>query len=414
MKRISTAIFLILSLCYGLLFATNIITVHGLSSGDLFEMRENSLLTYSLIAVFLLLLSICLVNFFGIGGGKHPAEFWIILALMLYSVGSGAFSILAYGDVRFVVKTLGYGNINVLTFMAYYFCGRKELLSRSFLTNYALVIFLVTGCLFLVSYSRDSGYYGEYIFGDFHSIFQTLPWLLSYGSKNLRVVFLFVMGILVAYGGKRSIFISYIGATVAYFFVKNVFVEKKFRLLYIFGFPVVLVAIFALLFLFADFSYIASRMNNIGYDQGSGRLALWNYAYSMYIGSPPLLRIFGHGPSGTLEALNLVNLMGLGSFHNEFLDILYNYGVVGLAMFVSLIVLSVMRLFRMLKADFEFAPAYAAWLSCFFVMACVSIFFSNCVSGELFFSFWGYMSGTFLSKKSGKFPPVPRGTMSRQ
>ncbi len=392
MKHVNTAIFLMLMFCYAFITVVHIVAGQGLSEASIYEVKENSFQMYLCIAAFLLTVLVFLGNFFSLK--KYSAEFWVMLAYMSYSVVCTSLSTLGYGSIKYTGTALIYGNLPILFFMAYYFCGRRTLLPNFFMVNYAMLLFLINSVFVFMSYFMWTEYSRGFVLMQFYQVFLLLPWLLIYNVKVFRIVLILMMGGVVAYASKRGAFICYVGGVILYFFVKNVFIENKFRALHIIGLPVILTIMGVIVFFFIDFSYLLDRMDRLDEDAGSGRLYIWQYVYDMYANSDLLSQMLGHGGYyGSRELLMSGNLAH--GAHNDFLSALYDYGLVGFIMLISLFVLSIKRLWQMLKFKFEFAPAYAMWLFCFFVLANISALFCSPIEAASFFSFWGYVLGVF-------------------
>ena len=393
MRYINTVLFFAVIFCYAFLTIVHIVSWQGLSEASIYVSKPNSFHMYLSIVLFVLLALFFLGNFFSLK--KYPAEVWILFAYMVYNVICTCISTFGFGSIKYTGTGVIYSNIPILFFFAFYFCARQSFINKFLLENYILLLFIINGLLGVSSYFMWAAYSDEYVLMQFYQIFLVLPWLLVYNVKIFRVVLILTMGLFVAYAAKRGAFICYVGGIIIYFFIKNVFIENKYRALHIFGLPVVLIFIFSMLFYFFDFSYVLDRIDTIESDAGSGRLYIWQFLIREYFSSDILSQILGHGGYYASKEVLLVSALAYGA-HNDFLAALYDYGLVGFLMLLSLFALSSMRFLQMLKSKYEYTPAFAVWLFCFFVLANISALFSSGIESLSFFSFWGYFLGSFL------------------
>ncbi|MGN1369981.1 MAG: O-antigen ligase family protein [Aristaeellaceae bacterium] len=139
---------------------------------------------------------------------------------------------------------------------------------------------------------------------------------------------------------------------------------------------------------------LLERMNAAvsGADNGSGRFDIWRDTLEA-IGNEDLLTILiGRG----YRAVSVnARYSHLSESHNEFLQVLFDYGVCGLLMLIAICISLVRTGFRMRKAQYEFATAY--WISL------IIFFLSSMVSMTLIYpywfigmaSFWGFTMADF-------------------
>lgn len=134
---------------------------------------------------------------------------------------------------------------------------------------------------------------------------------------------------------------------------------------------------------------ILDRLSNIQDDGGSGRDIVWAYTWRMITEEPnvfPLL--FGHG----FNAVYSDSMLGL-SAHNDFLEIIYDYGLIGLLLYLALYV----QLFSYYKRIKKLLPNIAGAFAASIVLPlCISMIAHLVINPSLFMFlclFWGLCIG---------------------
>ena len=195
-----------------------------------------------------------------------------------------------------------------------------------------------------------------------------LPTLLLTPHKWLRYVGLIITGLVLFSSFKRGGVIAFVLAIVAYLFVKEVLVERKFTRLLVF--LIALIALFIIL-IFVDNAMgniISERILNIREDGGSGRDQVWATTWNMIKTSNSEHLIYGHGYDGVLKNSPL----GI-SAHNDFLEIMYNYGIVGFIPYLILHIQLMKQVFASIRVRNEYAAIIAFTYTIFFIMSMISI-----------------------------------------
>ncbi len=220
-------------------------------------------------------------------------------------------------------------------FFAYYALAKSRMVGKKTILLGQHIILLSVIVLFGSIYKylnlTESGYTNVYF------IFFPVMWCMLLRSRLLQLVIFFAVGIVVVYTNKRGVMLAF-GATVLFFYaVKNFFIEKKFRLLFFIVMPLVIAAMGYTLYNISGGidSSLNTRFSNISTDGGSGRTYIWRAIIDAYFENSVLWQIFGSGYYG------VVNLMR-GAFvgaHNDYLEALYNYGIVGFGSIIAMFVL---------------------------------------------------------------------------
>lgn len=195
--------------------------------------------------------------------------------------------------------------------------------------------------------------------------------------KFLGIAICLVPSILVA---KRGPFIGITAAVVAYYILSMKESVNKSKLIISTAIVLVLVN-YALKNLDTD---LLERIATMDEDQGSGRLDIFSAVISAISNNTFFEHLFGHG------VYKQYATQGDLSAHNDFLEMYWNYGLLGFVMYISLIV----KLFKIDKLyhryKLESRPAFFASLLQFVLMS----LFTNMIFAPSYIAsfalFWSY------------------------
>ena len=130
---------------------------------------------------------------------------------------------------------------------------------------------------------------------------------------------------------------------------------------------------------------IFDRLANIEEDGGSGRDEVWKHTWGMIVHSGPLSLLFGHG-FNSVYSDSVLEL----SAHNDFLEIIYDYGFVGFIIYISLYV----KLFKYYKKMNIYMPEIAGPFAASIAMALSISMMAHLVINPMLFMFltmfWGF------------------------
>ena len=150
----------------------------------------------------------------------------------------------------------------------------------------------------------------------------------------------------------------------------------------------VIVVYYLIVFLSDYNEYIIEKFSSARDDEGSGRFKIWNDVLSMYWESNPMAMFFGHGylavGADSPEKLTA---------HNDYLEVLYDYGLIGITLLVALLVNLVRYTRRLARRKSELAAPLSASLALFFIVSMMSHVIIYFAFFSLFGSFWGYIVG---------------------
>ena len=194
-----------------------------------------------------------------------------------------------------------------------------------------------------------------------------LPIVLFASTNWIKILALLVTATVVFSSFKRGGSIALIGATVVYLFVKNILLERKFSKLIWF---ITIIFLLMLLLIYIDNAMgniISERIMNITEDGGSGRDEVWATTWKMIKRSDFGHLILGHG----YDAVSKNSLLEL-SAHNDFLEVLYNYGIISLIPYLLIHIHLIKQICKSIKEQDKCAPIMSFTYVIFIVLSMIS------------------------------------------
>lgn len=135
-------------------------------------------------------------------------------------------------------------------------------------------------------------------------------------------------------------------------------------------------------------------------DTGSGRTKIWS-SYIDYMMSDNIINtFFGRGYISAKRNPELSSL-NLGWAHNDFIQVMFDYGIIGLFVFCIIIIKFFKYSLRMKKRGYEFHKQYLISLVIFIICSCFSMV---TIYPQWFLSmaaFWGIIIGDYEKKVKG-------------
>lgn len=194
-----------------------------------------------------------------------------------------------------------------------------------------------------------------------------LPIILLTPHKRIRYVALIITGAVLFSSFKRGGVIAFVLGIIAYLFVNEVLIERKFTRLLLFIIAVIALLITLVVIDNAMGNIISTRILNIQEDGGSGRDLVWATTWDMINQSYLEQLLFGHGYNAT-EKLSPLGL----SAHNDFLEMLFNYGVVGFVPYVILHIQLIKQIFDEIRKRNKEVSIMAFTYTIFFSLSMIS------------------------------------------
>lgn len=216
--------------------------------------------------------------------------------------------------------------------------------------------FLVITALFLLTYYSfydvDNILMNVHLGSSYYSLYM-LPLVLIYPSKIGKTCWTIIISLAVFSSVKRGGVLALALAMLAYI-ITNQLVSKqgKFTKIII-GFCVLtaFIAIFAYIGTMGD-NNIFERFESIQEDNGSGRTDVWNEAWRLINNQGVFTYFVGNGFNTVVH-----NSRYVLSAHNDYLEAWFDFGFIGMTLYIISLLLLFKDIFKCLKAKKEYAPA---------------------------------------------------------
>lgn len=229
---------------------------------------------------------------------------------------------------------------------------------------------------------RSTAYYGLFL----------LPFIFRVKNRTVKWGMVALAFLMVLLSRKRGGFVAFVVAVAVYYIVDfrqtpngNV---KKLRMI-VGALVAMLVGYFVLQYYAQTYNLgILDRLLAIQTDEGSGRIEIWQQTIDLIKNSSPVSFIFGHGFNRVIYDLPLKV-----SAHNDLLEVLYDYGIVGTALYVAVIgkVFAGYKTVKQRKP--HVAAPYAASLALFLCLSAVSHLVIYPTYFLLLCAYWGVVLG---------------------
>lgn len=200
----------------------------------------------------------------------------------------------------------------------------------------------------------------------YYTVF-VLPLVMLTCEKKTCVVFILITLLILTISMKRGGIVALFCGLVAY--GVTYFLSKKINISAIIG-GVVVLLLFAGLFVYvgsSDEANVVQRFESVEDDDGSGRTAVWYNTIQLIENSDFMSLIFGHGYNKVAKE----TIYGL-SAHNDFLEITYDYGIVGLILYISAFVSLAYMVLRLIRKRSPDASAMAMFFTIYLVLSMIS------------------------------------------
>jgi hypothetical protein len=225
--------------------------------------------------------------------------------------------------------------------------------------------------------------------------FLTLPWLLYNRKARLRVLLMVLFSLLALLSMKRSVMLSMV-LCWSLFAVEYIVTPRRRSLFIVFSiaFLVGLNSVFDVMDQRLG-GQLSERVNREETDEGKNRLAIWEITISMIKESSPTELVIGHGHMGVRR-----NSFLEISAHNDFLEVIYDYGLVVFALYLCLWGHVLRRWYQLLKSRSPLYLPYSVSLSIFVVMSMVSHLILYASYFNFLVMFWGAAEALHIQEKT--------------
>ncbi len=227
----------------------------------------------------------------------------------------------------------------------------------------------------------------------------TLPLLLLIKPRLIKVAAIFIVIVVLFSSLKRSGILALAISLFFYIFISQ-YVRNKFKLSAFIGSLFAIAVLGTVFVVFATndsgSENIMNRFENIDRDQGSGRLVVWEQTMSMIEGQEATTLLFGNGYNAVMHDSTLQL-----SAHNDFLEVTYDFGIVGLLLYLAAFITLGFYVVKMIVNRSTYAPPMAMLFIIYFIQSMIShiiiYYWAN-----IFMLTFGYIIGKY--RKDGVQP----------
>lgn len=302
--------------------------------------------------------------------------------------------------VRYIPKNITVGFV-VLTGFCFFLTGAQNQstsidLLTNFITQMWWVSFYLVSYVYLLRISDEEkkkliiiGVIAFYVFslryavwllstnrlwspGGINSIYYCLllmPLCYLMDKKLIKYSMLFITALLTIISNKRTALISIILCGFLPPLLEKG--DKKSRkkisaLLLLMIVCIALVYVSEYISKFYDIS-ILDRMMSIQEDGGSGRVVTYELVWETIKNSDLIKLLFGHGYNAVF-----IDRISVSSAHNDFLEVLYDYGAIGFILYVSLLFTFIKEAFRLWTSRSKYFSAYFAAMLIYITLSSIS------------------------------------------
>jgi len=276
----------------------------------------------------------------------------------------------------------------VIVFLSFYLCSGFSSKAEK------IILFGYFGCIFLNIYSifkfRFAGA-AQAMESDIYFSLGLFPFALQFlKNKRIKILVIILEFVAVFMVNKRTALISFVLALIVYLLV-GAWIEQKnkflgtLKTLLISG---ISICLFYFITKYIDDKYnmqIYYRLFRLAEDGGSGRDVIYEKVWEAFKSSTIVEQLFGHG-------MNTAGKVGgAGHAHNDFLEILYNYGMIACISSVMFYVLLFVECIRSVKRKSPYAASFSFSFVVGIFLAMFSYFLIFYTYVTCIMAFWGYV-----------------------
>tara|TARA_R110001583_G_scaffold56717_1_gene170919 strand:+ start:7948 stop:9072 length:1125 start_codon:yes stop_codon:yes gene_type:complete len=270
----------------------------------------------------------------------------------------------------------------------YLFISKNPHLVKFTINCFSLTLLFILFYYFTIAFHIN---YSEFIsfkgLNDAYYVLPFLPFILLLKNNTLKYlgIIIIVISLIISY--KRAGIIALLFSLMFYLILYFKY-QQKVKKSGLKKTAFIFITIITIIFL-ADYSttetgeVISMRFNSMGEDGGSGRVFIWSEVIKLQERNSFNGWILGNGYNSVKQTY--IN----DSAHNDFLEVLYDYGLIGLFLYLILIYKLYEIYLKLKKLDWVFSIAFGSSLIIFMVLS----IFSHLIIYPSYFiyiaSFWG-------------------------
>lgn len=251
-----------------------------------------------------------------------------------------------------------------------------------------IVIFIALASFYVMNYRSNILYDITVQSNAVYSAFYFFPFILCIKKKWIKIVGVLITMLIVFYSLKRGGLIALMAGLFIYLIINRIILKKK-KLKGIISFFIIIGAVSFILIRYNTLAddMIFGRMSEISETEGSGRGNIWRSKIQLISDSSPSGFILGHGWCST----EIDDPRDSRSAHNDFLEVLYDFGVVALILYLLLYYSLFKYCVELTSKRSNYAAPFGASIGVFLVNSLVSHFVIYPRYFIVIAMFWGYI-----------------------
>ncbi|MEI6520977.1 MAG: O-antigen ligase family protein [bacterium] len=348
---------------------------------------------------FILLISIGIlssISYFTVTK-KYPLIIILLLSFMIICISTTIIN--SSEDPYTLMITVFKTMLWVIAFLVAYITTRKNNQSNLPFNMIALTLPLIA-YMFYKIYQNQLILRSELI-NSIYYLLLLVPIILVVKQNTIKIIGLIIIFIGIVVSLKRTGLIAFLLSILVYLIILFLNSKKQLNkkniklsmLISLFIFAVGIYISYSYLSQYLNLDWI-SRMQALETDGGSGRTLIWQTTLEMQSKSDILAWLLGHGYNTVITDSPL----GV-SAHNDFIEVLYDYGAIGLTFYLGFIIALIQYCIKMYKEKFHLTAPFAASLVIFILMS----FFSHLVLYPTYFIYLSLFWGISIAQYDNKY-----------
>ena len=232
-----------------------------------------------------------------------------------------------------------------------------------------------------------------------------LPMLVFLKRPTIKKSLAVVLVILALLSNKRTVFLSVLAYFLTYEFMSRKDISKNKKIIKAIGYSALII------FIYFIWPIITQDLNitvlkelslaNIQADGGSNRIYIYSVLWKNQLTGSVKHWLIGDGYNAVLLAHICKDGVGGGwvSAHNDFLEIIYDYGIVGFVLYISFLVMLIRTGIKMQKMHYEYASAFMGTVIMVIVMSMTSHLIIYLNYYVIIFMFWAICISDYNVRK---------------
>jgi O-antigen ligase len=196
-----------------------------------------------------------------------------------------------------------------------------------------------------------------------------IPWIFLIEKRVLRIVLFFIILIPILFSVKRTAVIALSAGIVFGYGTELITKRDKGRIKKLF---IILIVIVLAFFVFETINELTvgrlySRFESIPEDRGTRRLKIYADVFHLLVNSSYIEWLIGHGHNTVKDYM----FRGF-SAHNDWLEVLFDYGLIGFCLYCLFHLLLIMKCINLTKESSIYASVFASSYIIFLIMSMTS------------------------------------------